>query len=151
MMVLIMTAVMSAPCTVPPPLGAQPVGQMLLSPAGPDRTALWPLKSPTDARPPSDCMKRSCTLLRPASKPLWNVVMYLRASPQWRAQAGRGPQRDHTPQPPAGAASCRAPAAAPADGTQPRSPTAGINRRAPARDGAEGGGGGAGGTLGCVG
>lgn len=46
-------------------------------PAGPDRIALWPEKASTGARPPSDCIKDSCTSRRPASKPFWNAVIYL--------------------------------------------------------------------------
>ena len=58
-----------------------PAGSGLLRkthpPAGPDRIALWPEKASTGARPPSDCMKDSCTSRRPASKPFWNAVIYL--------------------------------------------------------------------------
>lgn len=38
-------------------------------PAGPDRTALWPQKEDTGDRPPSDCMKDSCTSFNPSSNP----------------------------------------------------------------------------------
>ena len=58
-----------------------PAGSRLLRtthpPAGPDRIALWPENASTGARPPSDCMKDSCTSRRPASKPFWNAVIYL--------------------------------------------------------------------------
>ena len=39
--------------------------------------ALCPDKASTGARPPSDCMKDSCTLRRPSSKPRWKAVLYL--------------------------------------------------------------------------
>ena len=39
--------------------------------------ALCPEKEDTGDKPPSDCMKESCTLSRPLSKPDWKASMYL--------------------------------------------------------------------------
>ena len=66
--------------------GARCLGGLVISagwcaaahpPAGPDRTALWPLKVDTGDRPPSLCMKDNCTSFKPSSKPAWKAWMYL--------------------------------------------------------------------------